>query len=139
MFISNQMVLYIFPHYVCTCVYMHTNTFWNMRLHLGCVFQCPVPLDCPSEEGDLPSSHPKFVLKNLREICFALYCSHPDCLKLPHAEKQSENVEFKSELTKKKFSFQVDLNGHLLLWVALSSEGAMSSVIHQTPPTLNSH
>jgi len=100
-FISNQMVLYIFPHYVCTCVYMHTNTFWNMRLHLGCVFQCPVPLDCPSEEGDLPSSHPKFVLKNLREICFALYCSHPDCLKLPHAEKQSENVEFKSELTKK--------------------------------------
>jgi len=43
-----------------------------------------------------------FVLKNLREICFALYCSHPDCLKLPHAEKQSENVEFKSELAKKK-------------------------------------
>lgn len=33
-------------------------------------------------------------------LFFFSYCSHPDCSKLPHTDKQSENVEFKSELTK---------------------------------------
>lgn len=125
------MVLYIFPHYVCTCVYMHTNTFWKVRLHLGCMFQCPVPLDCPSEEGPVLIQNKLEFEGNL--FCFFSYCSHPDCLKLPHADKQSENVEFKkSELTK-NISFQMDL-GPSLLWVFLSSEGATSSVIHQTLP-----
>lgn len=78
---------------------MHTNTFWKVRSHLRCMFQCPVPLDCPSEEGPALIQHNWF-RRILRENCLTFfYCSHPDCLKLPHAEKQSENVEFKSELT----------------------------------------
>lgn len=53
---------------------MHTNTFWKVRLHLGCMFQCPVPLECPSEEGPvLIQKKIEFALKNLREICFAFF------------------------------------------------------------------
>lgn len=71
---------------------------------LGCMFQCPVSLDCPSEEG--PVHIQKLVLKNLGKFAwlFFFFCSHPDRLKLPHTEKQSENVEFKSELTKNELS-----------------------------------
>jgi len=67
----------------------------------------------------------------------SFYRCHPDCLKLPHAEKQSENVEFKSELTKiKLLSVESGAVRPSLLWVALSlsSEGAMSSGIHPPPP-----
>lgn len=79
---------------------MHTNTFWKVRSHLGCMFQCPVPLDCPSEEGPVLIQK-KIIFEEFEGNLFCFfYCSHPDCLKLPHAEKQSENVEFKSELTK---------------------------------------
>lgn len=67
-------------------------------------------------------------------------CSHPDCLKLPHAEKQSENVDLKN------FCFRVELvlNSHLCFGL-LSSEGAMSSRIQslplflQTPTSLTPH
>lgn len=68
---------------------------------------------------------------------FCFYCSHPDCLKLPHAEKQKWKCLTLS-LSRPTISFQVDLglNGHLcigLLSLSLSSEGAVSSVI-QSPP-----
>lgn len=67
------------------CLYAHQH-FWKVRLHLGCVFRCPVPLDCPSEEG--PALIQKLALTNLKEISSAFcYCSHPDCVKLPHADK----------------------------------------------------
>lgn len=75
------------------------------------------------------------------EIKSVLFCcSHPDCLKLPHAEKQSENVDLKN------FCFRVELvlNSHLCFGL-LSSEGAMSSRIQslplflQTPTSLTPH
>lgn len=97
MFINDQMVLYIFPHYVCTCVYMHTNTFWKVRFHLGCIFHCPLPLDCPLEESILTqlATIQSFLIKTGgNQVLFC--CSHPDCVKLPHAENQSENVDLKN-------------------------------------------
>lgn len=103
---------------MCVHVSICTPTLFGK---LGCMFQCPVSLDCPSEG---PVHIQKLVLKNLRKICFAFfYCSHPDGLKLPHTEKQSENVEFSG-----------GSGGWLAIFTmgSLSSEGAMSSVI-QSP------
>lgn len=147
MFINNQMVfLYIFPHY---CVYMcllcTPNTFlggkWGYIWDV-CVFQRPRTRqrkgpDLIPQKGE---KRKLFFFKNqLREFFFQMsfYWRHPDCLKLPHAEKQSENVEFKSELIKiKLLSVESGAVRPSLLWVALSlsSEGAMSSGIQPPPP-----
>lgn len=92
---------------MCVHVSICTPTlFGKWSYILGCLFPCPVPLDCPSEEG--PVLIQNKLPENIRGEFISLfyyffyYYSHPDCLKLPHGEKQSEHVEFKSELTKIK-------------------------------------
>lgn len=85
------------------CLDAHQHFFWKVRLHLGRMFQTSRCLGRPSEEGPVLVPKNNCFQKSLREICFNFfYCSHPDCLKLPHAEKQSENVEFKTWADQKR-------------------------------------
>lgn len=102
------------------CLYAHQHflesevTFWDV------CFRVLYPLTVHWKKAQFSSKTniPKKIFEGNSFPYFFLffYYSHPDCLKLPHGEKQSENVEFKSELTKiKTISFQVDLglNGRL--------------------------
>lgn len=78
-------------YFQCTCVYMHTDNSWNMKLDLGCMFPIrrrPGSLSSPLQKKKKNS--------RLRENLFSFfYCSHPDCLKLSHAGKQNEELHLR--------------------------------------------
>lgn len=92
LFINNQMV-YIYFHIMCVHVSLCTPTLFGKWGDIWDVCFSWLPI----KEG--PALIQKLVLKNLMEVNFAFcYCSPPDCLKLPHADKQSEKL--KSELNR---------------------------------------
>lgn len=135
--------IYIFPHYVCTCVFMHTNTL-ESEVSFGMYVSLSRTLDCPWKEGVL---HPGFIHPNNKFEENVLYfnCSHLDCLKLPHAkkkkknQKQSENVVLKSERTQ-NVEWIWGWTAIFALELLSLSEGATSSrsqvfnIVFQCPP-----
>lgn len=113
------------------CLYAHQHFFGKWGYIWDVLSPSPAALRRPVKRRPYsPASHPDFI-----SVCFyffAFHCSHPDCLKLPHAEKQKSD-QFKSGADQNQFLLSGGSEWPSLLWVALSSQGATSSVIQSLP------